>query len=259
MCLLVFAIDCHPKYQLILAANRDEFYERQTAQAHWWNESPRIFSGRDVLRGGTWLGVSEAGRIAAVTNFRQGYRVNSEARSRGLLVTDFLRRSDAPLHYFEEVKREALHYDGFNLIAGDAQGFFCFSNRGDGVTKITAGVHALSNHLLDTPWPKLIRSRQAFAAAVDRNDSELINQLFAVLADRSQAEDHELPDTGISKEWEKQLSSTFIALDNYGTRSSTVVLIGHDDTVIFEERNFDRAGNAENVVRQQFKLLRPNA
>lgn len=256
MCIVVFALDCHPEYRLILAANRDEFYERPTAQTHWWNESPRIFSGRDLSRGGTWLGVSETGRIAAVTNFRQGYRTNSEARSRGSLVTEFLKRSDAPLHYFEEVKREASRYDGFNLIAGDTSGLIYYSNRGDGITKISAGIHALSNHLLDTPWPKLIRSKEAFAAAVDRNGPELIDELFALLADRSQAEDHELPDTGISKEWEKQLSSTFIALDNYGTRSSTVVLIGRDGAVVFEERNFGKAGAAESAVREDFKLSR---
>jgi uncharacterized protein with NRDE domain len=254
MCLLVFAIDSHPEYRLILAANRDEFYERPTAHAHWWNERPRILSGRDLSRGGTWLGVSETGRIAAVTNFRQGYKVNTNARSRGLLVSDFLAQTDKPEKYFEKVERDSALYDGFNLIAGDASGLYYYSNRGNGVTKITAGVHALSNHLLDTPWPKLIRSREAFAAAVDRDSPEMVTELFTLLADRSQAEDDELPDTGISKEWEKQLSSPFVALENYGTRSSTVVLIGRDDKVVFEERNFGPASSAENVIRQEFNI-----
>ncbi len=255
MCLVVFALNCHPEYRLVLAANRDEFYERPTSHAHWWNESPRIFSGRDLSRGGTWLGVSETGRIAAVTNYRQGDRVSPSARSRGLLVSDFLVGANKPQEYFEKVKRDSALYDGFNLIAGDALGLYYYSNRGDGFTKIAAGVHALSNHLLDTPWPKLIRSQQAFAAAVDRKGEELVSELFTLLADRSQAEDHELPDTGISKEWEKQLSSPFIALENYGTRSSTVVLIGRDDTVVFEERTFCAAGSSENVVRQEFSIV----
>ena len=252
MCLIAFAVDSHPEYSLILAANRDEFYERPTAHAHWWNHTPRILSGRDQLKGGTWLGVTSTGRIAAVTNYRQGYSANTNSRSRGLLVNDFLLGTDEPQAYLEKVKLGAAEYDGFNLVVYDSGALYYYSNRGDGIKKIAPGVHALSNHLLDTPWPKLSRSRQALGIAVDSKKPALVEEVFALLADRTQADDAELPDTGISKQWEKQLSSPFIALDDYGTRCSTVLLVRRDGKIIFEERNFGKGGQVGNVVRYEF-------
>jgi uncharacterized protein with NRDE domain len=253
MCLIAFALNSHLEYSLVMGANRDEFYDRPTEHAHWWNDERPILSGRDLMKGGTWLGVTSSGRIAAVTNYRDGYSLKANASSRGLLVTDYLKGSEKPEAYLAKIKSTADLYDGFNLIVYDSDALYYYSNRREGITKVAPGVHALSNHLLDTPWPKLVRSKQALAASLESKSADLKNALFALLADDARADDDELPDTGITKEWEKQLSSPFIALDDYGTRSSTVVLLRRDGRIFFEERNFGRGGQRGEIVRDEFQ------
>lgn len=253
MCLIAFAFDSHPDYRLILAANRDEFYARPSERAHWWSYGPRILSGRDLVVGGTWLGVTSSGRIAAVTNYRQGHGANANARSRGLLVTEYLAGGEEPQAYLAKVKLTAALYNGFSLIVYDSGALYYYSNRGKGIKPVTPGVHALSNHLLDTPWPKLVRSTQALGNLTDSKDPDLVDGLFALLADDARADDAELPDTGVSKQWEKQLSSPFIALDDYGTRSSTVLLVRRGGKIIFEERNFEKKGRKGPIVRHEFR------
>ena len=249
MCLVLLALDYHPEYSLILAANRDEFYDRPTAPAAFWADAPSVLAGRDLKAGGTWLGIDRQGRLAAVTNYRQGEREPPAARSRGRLVSDFLTGHTGAREHIERVQGEADLYNGFNLIAGDAGGLFYYSNREGRVRPLAPVVYGLSNHLLDTPWPKVAATKSAFGALLTGRASELTADLFALLSDRSRPADHLLPSTGIGREWERLLSSAFIASDGYGTRSSTVVLVGRDGRIVFIERSFGPGGTPGTEAR----------
>jgi uncharacterized protein with NRDE domain len=252
MCLVLIAFDCHPQYSLIVAANRDEFYDRPTAPAAFWADDAPVLGGRDLKAGGTWLAVDRRGRLAAVTNYRQGQREEAAPRSRGHLVSDFL-RGKAPLaEYLDRVHREAGLYSGFNLLVGEPGGLSYYSNREGSIRSLEPGIYGLSNHLLDTPWPKVAATKSTFSALLSHNPSDLMAGLFALLADRTRARDEQLPSTGIGTEWERLLSSAFIASEQYGTRSSTVVLVGRHDNIVFVERSFGPGGAPGNEVR--FKL-----
>jgi uncharacterized protein with NRDE domain len=242
MCLVLLALDSHPDYSLIVAANRDEFYDRPTAAAEFWVDAPSVLAGRDLKAGGTWLGLDRSGRLAAVTNYRQGQRESPASRSRGHLVSDFLTGETGALEHVERVRGEAGLYNGFNLIAGDPFGFFYYSNREGRVRSLAPGVYGLSNHLLDTPWPKVASAKSAFGRLLNGGASELTADLFALLSDRNRPVDGLLPSTGVGPEWERLLSSAFIASDDYGTRSSTVVLVGRDGGMVFAERTFGSGG-----------------
>ncbi len=256
MCLILIAFDSHPDYGLIVAANRDEFYDRPTRPAGFWPDAPSVLAGRDLEAGGTWLGMDRCGRFAAVTNYRQGEREPTAARSRGHLVSDYLTTGiDAHVH-LERVERDAALYNGFNLIAGDSRQLLYFSNREGRVRILAPGVYGLSNHLLDTAWPKVTSTKSALDALLKNDATELIPGLFALLDDRRQAADQLLPRTGVSPEWERLLSSAFIAAGGYGTRSSTVVLVGRDDRVVFVERTFASGGAPAEPVRHEFELDR---
>jgi uncharacterized protein with NRDE domain len=251
MCLVLIALDQHPDYSLIVAANRDEFYDRPTAPAAFWADAPTVLAGRDLRAGGTWLGADRKGRIALVTNFRQGQREDPAPHSRGRLVSGFLTGDAGAGDHIERVSSEAHLYNGFNLIAGDAGGLLYFSNREGRVRRLERGVYGLSNHLLDTPWPKVAATKTAFGALLDGGATELTGDLFALLSDRNRPADGLLPSTGVGPEWERLLSSAFIASDGYGTRSSTVVLFGRDGSILFVERSFGPAGAAGGEVRYE--------
>jgi uncharacterized protein with NRDE domain len=249
MCLVLIARDSHPDYSVIVAANRDEFYERPTAHAQFWADSPSVLAGRDLEAGGTWLGVDRQGRLAAVTNYRQGERESGSQRSRGCLVSDFLTGHAAARDHLERVRGSAGLYHGFNLLACDAAGLFYFSNREGRVRELAPGVYGLSNHLLDTPWPKVVSTKRAFGALLTGGASELVADLFGLLSNPDQAKDDHLPSTGVGQEWERLLSSAFIVSNDYGTRSSTVVLVGRDGSIVFVERTFGPGGVAGGEAR----------
>ncbi len=254
MCLILLALNSHPGYSLIVAANRDEFYDRPSAPAAFWSEAPGLLAGRDLRAGGTWLGVDRRGRLAAVTNYRQGHREGAARRSRGHLVSEFLTTPVTAREHVERAAREADQYNGFNLLAGDVRELRYFSNR-DGVPRpLPPGVYGLSNHLLDTPWPKVTSGRNALQALVGAEAPELITGLFALLSDRNQPSDDLLPRTGVGRQWERLLSSAFIASGDYGTRSSTVVLLGRDGSAVFVERTFAAGGTPAGEVRYEFEL-----
>lgn len=234
MCVIYFAFRSHPNYPLILAANRDEFYGRPTQAARYWDDYPFIFAGRDLVAGGTWLGVTRSGRFAAVTNYRDMQAQPGE-QSRGDLVADFLKMEEPADEYVQGVRSREDKYSGFNLLIGEINAvrneMYYFSNRGEDVRKLNAGIYALSNHLLDTPWPKVAGGRMQFSELISDDDIPK-PKLFKLLADESVAEDDELPDTGIGYEREKLLSAIFIKTPIYGTRSSTVLTI--DKNFLFE-------------------------
>lgn len=239
MCIILFAYRAHPLYRLILTANRDEYYARPTARAGLWEDSSEILAGRDLERGGTWLGVTRSGSYAAVTNFRAPSEIKKDAPSRGHLVSDFLRSAESPASYLERIASASYIYNGFNLIAGDSRQLAYHSNKDAGVRVLKPGVYGLSNHLLDTSWPKVSRGKQALTEIVRQAAEVETEALFNILADESRAEDQALPNTGVGVEVERVLSPLFIRTPIYGTRSSTLLLIDIEDSITFIERTFD--------------------
>jgi uncharacterized protein with NRDE domain len=252
MCLAVLALDAHPHYAVVLAANRDEFHARAADPAAWWSDDAvPVLAGRDRVAGGTWLGVDRRGRFAFVTNVREPGRHDPGATTRGTLVPRVLRDA-RPVHdALAAAVRDSARMNGFNLLAGDAHGASWGSNRHDAVVPLKPGLHGVSNAALDTPWPKLVRTRAALAEWVERGDDDPA-ALFAALADHRPAADDALPHTGVTVEWERMLSAPFIVAPNYGTRCSTVLTIGRDGAVRFVERSFDAAGRMSGEVVERF-------
>jgi uncharacterized protein with NRDE domain len=251
MCLALVALDAHPKYRCVIAANRDEFHARAAEPAHWWDEG--VLAGRDLVAGGSWFGVARTGRWALITNFREGIPRDPYAPSRGELVMRMLRETASPLRSSAALLPDGGRYHGFNLLVGDDSDAAFASNRASGALSLGAGIHGLSNHLLDTPWPKLLRSKPRLAAWL-ADDDPAIETGFALLADREPAPDAHLPATGVSSQWESLLSSPFIVSQEYGTRSSTVLLIARDDSARFVERSFDPDGRAAGEVAFDFRI-----
>jgi uncharacterized protein with NRDE domain len=182
MCLIVLAWQVHPEYPLVVAANRDEFFARPSAPAGFWPERPEILAGRDLEAGGTWLGVNRCGRFAALTNYREGGQQRPEAPSRGALATDFLTQQSDPQRYLDDLAKRGAEYNGFNLFVGDCRRLGYYANRGRGPRWLEPGIYGLSNHLLDTPWPKLAAAKTAFAGALTRLPTTA--PFFDLLADR---------------------------------------------------------------------------
>ncbi len=234
MCLIVVAWRCRADLALLVAANRDEWRERPAEPARWWDEPAGLLAGRDLQAGGTWMGVTRSGRFAAVTNFRDPAERRSTARSRGGLVTEFLAGAAGPAEYLRALASRAHEYNGFNLLVGDGNELWYFGSREGQARAVEPGVHGLSNHVLDEPWPKVTAGRAAMRSALEEDDPA--PRLFALLSDRTAVRDAQLPDTGVGLEWERRLSSALIVGADYGTRCSTVLAVGADGSLRFEER-----------------------
>ncbi len=258
MCVILFAVGAHPRYPLVVAANRDEWFHRPTAVAAFWADVPSVFAGRDLEQQGTWMGISRSGRFAAVTNVREGGPARADARSRGALVSSFLTGTDAPDSFAVMVAQQGTRYNGFNLLAGDRAQLMYLSNRGGTPVVVPPGVHGLSNHLLNTAWPKVQQGKARLAAALEADEID-IPKLFDILGDRSPAPAESLPDTGVAPERERVLSALHVLAGDYGTRTATVLLVGSDDRVVCLERSFDKAGNTTGEVREAFALDRHDA
>lgn len=254
MCLILLALGVDPGFPLVFAANRDEFFARPTALAGYWPKAPQVLGGRDLDKGGTWMGVTRGGRWAAVTNFRDGTRPGPGSRSRGELVARFLSGSQPAQAYARETSEAGGEYHGFNLLVADAEGAHYVSNRGGRPLALDPGIYGLSNHLLDTPWPKVERGKRMLEGVLGAGEEELSENLLGVLADRGLAEDRALPQTGVSRDWERALSSVFISAPGYGTRASTVLLIGRDGGAHFRERSFGPDGELIDDRRFRFIL-----
>jgi uncharacterized protein with NRDE domain len=238
MCLILFVYRVHPDYPLVLLANRDEFYARATTPLSFWADAPDILAGRDQVGGGTWMGIARSGRFAALTNYRDPTQPTA-GPSRGVLVADFLRGTESGIQYLEHLASSASSYAGFNLIVGDARGFYYYSNRGPDPVPILPGVHGLSNALLDTPWPKVRRGKDALKTALASMETPDASALMRILQEREIAPDSELPDTGVGEELERVLSPVFITSPRYGTRSSTVLTVAASGVVGFHEHSHD--------------------
>lgn len=252
MCLIVLAWKARADLPLVVAANRDEWRDRPTQPAHWWPEHPDLLAGRDLQAGGTWMGVTRAGRFAAVTNFRDPGDKRSSARSRGNLVTEYLAGGDSPRDFLAALVARAGEFNGFNLIVGDRASLCYFSSREAEARAIEPGIHGLSNHLLDEPWPKVVRARTAMQQAL--RESDPAPRLFAALADPAGAADGELPDTGVGIAWERRLASPLITGADYGTRSSTVLTATNEGALRFEERSLAASGDVTAFHVEQLQL-----
>lgn len=255
MCLILLAYDCHPAYRLILAANRDEYFKRPTERAHFWESHPWVLAGRDLEMMGTWMGITRSGRFAALTNYRDPTLQRKNAKSRGKLVSDFLCIAQYPSKYLQDVMNCQELYNPFNLIVGDLSHLAYYSPNTSSIRDLKPGIYGLSNHLLDTPWPKVHKSKLALTNYIANNTLINSQDLFDILADKEKALDQELPNTGISYDFEKLLSSIFIQGIDYGTRSSTVLLISRDNHVTFIEKSFPLGQKTSSEVSYEFELV----
>lgn len=238
VCLIFLSVNQHPRYKLVLAGNRDEFYARPTAPASFWPDAPHILAGRDLEAKGTWLGITRTGRISLLTNYRDPKNINPSAPSRGHLVSDFLAHTARGEEYLLGVASRAGAYNGFNLLAGTPDGLWYFSNYGKGVELLQPGFHGLSNALLNTPWPKVEKGKSLLASALNQEKIDP-ETLLGIMRDNKPAPENLLPDTGVGLEWERMLSPMFIKSPNYGSRCTTVLLVDRANHVHFSERVYD--------------------
>ncbi|UII29287.1 NRDE family protein [Fulvivirga maritima] len=248
MCLILLAYKKHEKYPLIVAANRDEFYARKTESAHFWSDNPQVLAGRDLEAGGTWMGVNKNGRLAMITNYRDLRNIKDNAPSRGHLVSDFLSGNEDAKGYLEKVEAKGQQYNGFNLICGDVNGLYYYGNYQQGVHKIDAGIHGLSNALLNTPWPKVERGKQKLADQIKKGNL-LPHELIETLHDDVKPPDTSLPDTGVGVEMERMLSPMFIKSPDYGSRCSTVIMVEDNGVINFFERSYLAEGKSDVEVK----------
>jgi uncharacterized protein with NRDE domain len=250
LCLILFAYHAHETYKLIVAANRDEFYERPTTPVHYWDDHPYILAGRDLYKMGTWMGVTKAGRFAFLTNYRNPKETTDGKRSRGDLVADFLKNNECPENYMHEAAKKRDFYPGYNLLAGDTNELYYYSNIEDKVQKLESGIYGVSNHLLNSEWPKVKRGKEGLSRIIsENNDGELAERILTFLQKTDPASDEMLPNTGVSLEWERILSPIFIKTDSYGTRSSTVLLMSNEE-IYLKERVYLK----ERMNEQQYNI-----
>lgn len=252
MCLIVFAFQTHPNYDLIMAANRDEAYRRPTHAAQFWNTDPTFLAGKDLKAGGTWMGINKKGAFAALTNYRDPSITKDEPPSRGLLVHNFLTKNTNPETYLKSLDQKADHFMGFNLLLGTPKEMYHYSNQEQQINRIEPGIHALSNHLLDSPWPKVERAKKELKEIISIPFSE--KAFFELLKDDKLAPDNQLPNTGIDKEIEKQVSPIFIKSEDYGTRNSTLLLINKAGKVTFEERRY-KTGTQKVEEKNRYEFM----
>ncbi|MGH8250742.1 MAG: NRDE family protein [Steroidobacteraceae bacterium] len=251
MCLIVFAWCAHPGHPFILAANRDEFHRRPASPLQWWPDRPQIAAGRDLQAGGTWLAASRSGRFATVANYRETLAAQPGERSRGALVTDFVTGSLGPLAFAASIDGE--RYAGFSLLTATPEAVAYASNRSDAPRLLASGVYGLSNAALDTPWPKVVKSRQRLRALVDQ-DAVTFATLFDLLADREPAGAADASDQDLPPEMARAVSAPFVVTPEYGTRCSTVFLLGVGGEAELSERRFDATGRMIGNTSVKFRL-----
>jgi len=251
MCLIVFAWKTHPDFRLVLAANRDEFHRRPSQAINWWPDEPNVLAGRDLQAGGTWLAASRDGRFATVTNYREQQKREKTQRSRGELVTNFVSGDTSAASYSGSIAGE--NYAGFSLLVADNHDLYYLSNRGDEATLLAPGIYGLSNASLDTPWPKLQRSRDGLQSLIDSgtaNETELLR----LMADRTMVPVADVDAGPLSFELTRALTAPFIVSPEYGTRCSTVFLHSNAGDVTLSERRFDPRGNVSGESRFVFSV-----
>jgi len=250
MCLLVWAYDMHPRYRLVLAGNRDEFFARPTAAAARWPEQAGMVAGRDLRAGGTWMGAGKGQRFCVITNVRDPEAQKTTAPSRGGLVTGYLLGDNSAMAYRKAAARTQSQYNGYNLLIGDASSVH-YTSTAAAAHAIAPGLYGLSNAVLDTPWPKVTRAKERLRTILSGDDA-LVPALFDLLQDDTPAPDDALPETGVSHDWERVLSPIFISSPRYGTRASTVLLLNRTGGGTLVEQTYTPDGAVSR--RQRFPL-----
>lgn len=240
MCLIFISLHQHPAYKLLIAGNRDEFYDRPALPAAYWEDHPQVLAGRDLAAGGTWLGVTSQGRISMLTNYRDPKNIDPLAPTRGRLVTDYLLGSQTAEEYIHNLNGSGIRYNGFNLLAGTSDELYYYSNYLPQMQRLQPGFYGISNKFLETPWPKVVKGKQKITPAFSRPviDAE---EVLELLYDDAVASFEQLPETGLPPERERALSSMFIKTENYGSRCSTVIAVDRDNNWFFAERTYDPA------------------
>lgn len=252
MCLILVSLTSHPSFPLIIASNRDEFYNRETDPMAWHPKSPAILHGTDLKEGGTWMGITENGRIAALTNHRDPSRIKPDAASRGWIVSRFLEGTDDAPAFAQSLRKEKDRYNGFNLLFGTVDRLYHYSNISDTLTELAPGVHGVSNALLNTPWPKVETGKKNLTTLERPSDENL----FALLGNRAKPDDALLPETGMNLEWERILSPLFIKSEIYGTRSSCLITMDSHRTITATERTYTCPGTGPTDIagEQRFEF-----
>jgi uncharacterized protein with NRDE domain len=250
MCLVLVAWQQDDALPLIVAGNRDEFHARLTEPLHWWSDKPQILAGRDLEAGGTWLAMGRNGRFATVTNFRDADHPQARFRSRGELVTGFIESAAGPLEYLQSI--DGAHYAGFNLLVSDGERLAYASNRDGGrARELAPGLYGVANGGLDAPWHKTLvskeRMRQALSEGVDTDG------LLALLDDRERGPDDDVSAAVPGFAGAGALTAPFIVLPDYGTRSSTAVLLSNTGRVDVTERRFGPDGLQTGETRETFQ------
>lgn len=259
MCLILFAYQSHAAYPLVIAANRDEQFSRPTRNAQFWPEHPTVLAGKDLQAGGLWLGITRSGRFAALTNYRDPSAKTGNL-SRGLIGKDFLLGEEPAGEFLNKLSKNSKQYSGFNLLLGDHQSLYYYSNRdemnhGQG-QKLKPGIYGLSNHLLNTPWPKVTRGKQLLKKHLETSTESNFNleRLISFLQDRTLPTDDLLPDTGIGIAYERILSPLFIQAPFYGTRSSSAITLSKQGEVKFHEQRYGEMGEKTDNTIVEFQL-----
>ena len=252
MCLILVVWRRHPQYPCLIAANRDEIHGRDAEPAHWWHDRPQILAGRDLVAGGTWLGITRTGSFAALTNYRSPQERRTDVPSRGGLVTGALESQGSIEHDLAGLHRAGPGYNGFNLIFSDGRRLAVHESVPCDGRVLAPGIYGLSNHVLDTPWPKVERAKARLHALLDQTIDP--SSVLELLRDDRPARDEDLPGTGMSLEWERLLSSAFIRGSDYGTRCSTVIRIDQGGKVYFDEWTWDASGSESGRASFQFEI-----
>jgi uncharacterized protein with NRDE domain len=247
MCLILFSLNNHPTYRLVLAANRDEFYERPAELANFWEEYPNLLAGKDISAGGTWLGLTTEGKFSALTNYRDINNLKKNAPTRGNLVLNYLINQYKPEEYIDTFKGNEDSYNGFNLLLGKLDELYYYSNVSKTFLKVNNGVHGLSNAFLDSSWQKVEKGKEKLNNILKKSIIQP-NQLFEIMHDKDIVADNLLPNTGVGLEWERKLSSMFIQTPKYGTRCTTIILLDKDGNLTFGEKTFFEGESIEERI-----------
>jgi uncharacterized protein with NRDE domain len=255
MCLILFSYKLHSNYPLVIAANRDEFYQRPTAAAHFWPQAPDLLAGKDLQAGGSWMGVTRSGRFAAVTNYRDPGQNGHYPKSRGSLVADYLIGNEQAPQYLAGIDRCHSDFAGFSLLLGTTSQLFYYSNQQRSILELTPGNYGLSNGHLNEAWPKVVDGKQQLQQILQTEVTH--SKLFTLLGDRTLAADSALPNTGVAVDMEKALSAKFIQVAGYGTRSSTVITVDQRQQLLFSEQTFDDRGQPAGSCFFRIELARP--
>ena len=238
-----FFIPNDPRHRLVVAANRDEFLSRPTAPLDFLDKEKTILAGRDLQGGGTWLGITARGKFVAITNYREPTVNRADAPSRGEILMNYLTSELDAGQYLRSLVASGDRYNGFNLIIGDSEELYYYSNKSAAPQLLAPGFYGLSNHLLDVPWPKVVRGKELLRPHMVETTRIDAVQLFAALKDKHHPPDEQLPDTKVGLGWERLLSTIFIDGADYGTRSSAVITVTNEGCINFSEKTMQRSSS----------------